>query len=155
MTAIDKLGPGLWFSIHVLALSATTFDEKTRFVHFINTLLANFPCQACVEHFRTYLTEHPPHHYWQMNQGMFNWSVNFHNSVNQRLGKDVLTYSNALELYQNPEPCSSCIRPYDNDDDTTSAIIDNSNSMISSSKIRAVPTSAVPAELLDYLAGKD
>ena len=153
MTVISKLGPGLWFSIHFQAIRAVTPESKLHFAEYINQLLTNFPCQACVEHFRKYLSAHPLIYYWHLELGMFKWSVEFHNSVNQRLGKTEMIYSEALGLYQNPEPCSSCIKPYNGSDTNTDQTI-NDDVIIDMSDVKTVPITAVPHELLTYLAGK-
>lgn len=150
MTAIAKLGPGLWFSIHFQAFRAVTPESKLQFATYINQLLQDFPCPSCTDHFRTYLDTYPLINYWHTDSGMFNWSVDFHNSVNTELRKPTLSYSDALKIYQSPEPCSSCIPPNrETDIDFDSMII-----IGSSTSIQTVPGTAVPAELLDYLANK-
>jgi hypothetical protein len=51
-----------------------------------------------------YMEKHPIDRYftWKYNKedlGMYRWSWEFHNSVNERLGKQVMTWDMALTLY--------------------------------------------------------
>lgn len=148
MTAISivKLGPGLWFSIHFQAVRAVDPEGKMQFTQFINQLLINFPCTSCVEHFRSFLSANPLINYWHVERGLFKWSVKFHNSVNEKLGKAVMSYSDALNTYHNSEPCNNCVGTANGaaEDDV----------IIVSSEAQMIPSDAVPVELLNYLASK-
>lgn len=96
----EKLGPGVWWTIHKLAKK-----KEKYFQEFMIDLSNNFFCLECQEHFKEYLVKHPiPNH----SSEWFKWSVNFHNKVNVRLGKPVLTLERATELYE--KECESCKR---------------------------------------------
>ena len=58
-----------------------------------------------MKHAHDYLMEHPMEPYRDIKDdsgipcGMFMWSWEFHNAVNERLGKKVIDYNDAYELY--------------------------------------------------------
>jgi len=160
MSTIAKLGPGLWFSIHFLALRAVDQERKLHFAQYINQLLVSFPCEKCVKHFQQYIDQHPLINYWHTELGMFKWSVNFHNDVNARLGGPQVPYEEVLYTYQNPhaQQCSSCVgnnQLVDNNQHEQLVVdlpaVDAVDSVISSDA-QAIPTTAVPSQLLNYLA---
>lgn len=146
MAVISKLGPGLWYSIHFMALRALDPNEKMGFVAYINALVEDFPCQECVQHLREYLSKHPLINYWHLELGMFQWSVGLHNDVNRRLGKPEMLYSEALITYKSGAKCNNCM------DVTSDSIIIGDGSNNSSDSSDSSTTTAVPSALLDYLA---
>ena len=95
------VGPGIWFSIHMLAANASIPKEKEAVVKQIRIIQANFPCQECKGHFGKYLISHPPEETINDSNpdSLFLWTVNFHNSVNYRLGKPQITYEEAKSIY--------------------------------------------------------
>lgn len=107
---IKILGPGLWTKIHMDALNADDDKKKFVFIENINYLCENFFCYHCRSHFRDYLNNFPILNYWHIENGFFRWSCDFHNNVNQRLGKEIVPYSIALSYYQNlkTETCTNC-----------------------------------------------
>lgn len=102
-----KVGPGIWFSLHLMALHATTDELKRAFLIYVENLCANFRCQDCQKHFRKYLDEHPLLPYWDRKDGqgrplgMFIWSWEFHNAVNRFLHKYEPTLEEAYDYYHN------------------------------------------------------
>ena len=106
----NYLGPGDWHCIHLLASKATTENTKNCFLFFIKTLSETFYCETCRIHFLEYLKNFPPKKYVNITEGLFLWSFNFHNSVNERLGKQTLLYEEAKLLYYDTKPClTNCI----------------------------------------------
>lgn len=102
-----RYGPGVWFSIHTLALKATDNCGKKIFIDFMDSLTETFPCVKCRNHIRNYINEHPIQKFWNEENGFFKWSWIFHNVVNLRLNKPIMEYSEALDKYTKPhETCS-------------------------------------------------
>jgi Erv1 / Alr family len=102
-----KVGPGVWFSLHLTALHATTDELKRAFMIYVENLCANFRCQDCQKHFRKYLDDHPLLPYWDRKDGhgrplgMFIWAWEFHNAVNRFLHKYEPTLEEAYDYYHN------------------------------------------------------
>lgn len=105
-------GPGIWFSIHLMAYNAKTQKEKEFVIKQIRIIQHNFPCQECKIHFLEYLNNHPPEVTIKEGpEALFLWTVNFHNSVNYRRSYPQLSYEEAKKLYsEEAEFCmkSSC-----------------------------------------------
>lgn len=96
------VGPGIWFSIHIMAYNAKTQKEKEFVVKQIRIIQDNFPCQECKNHFWTYLENHPPENTVSSkadSEALFLWTVNFHNAVNFRVGYKQITFEEAKSLY--------------------------------------------------------
>jgi hypothetical protein len=115
VSAADKIGPGLWISIHLKAKHA--IDEKTKdeFIGYMYILASEFPCGNCRGHLQEYLRDHPFEPYMNLVDekghpiGMMKYSWQFHNAVNLRLHKPFVSWQNALAMfYSEGEPCNSC-----------------------------------------------
>lgn len=110
----DYVGAGLWISIH----KATLFLTEDEFIRYVRQLQKNFPCAHCKEHFGRYLQDKPPEKYKTikiehkgkvMELGMFLWSWEFHNAVNKRLNKPIMSWDTACQLFIEADDCSkSC-----------------------------------------------
>lgn len=93
-------GPGLWFWIHITSLDATTKSSKEYYIHNLTLLSNRHPCGMCRSHMKSYLNENPPQEFMSIDKGLFIHSVNFHNAVNRRLGKSVLSLKDAYNMYE-------------------------------------------------------
>ena len=104
---INRVGPGIWFKIHTDAIAAKTQPLKESFVVNINVLCDSFKCKHCQPHFRKYINEHPIENYFNIKNskgidiGIFQWTWEFHNAVNLRLGKYQPTLEECYEYYTN------------------------------------------------------
>lgn len=114
------VGPGVWFSIHTLAMAAVTEDKKRNFQDYMVTLSIKFPCGKCRGHIREYLNSNPISDYWNVKStegveiGLFQWSWIFHNFVNARLNKPQMDWGTAYSLYMmdNSDVCTGdCASP--------------------------------------------
>jgi hypothetical protein len=87
MTTKDIWGPLMWKELH----EASIHKSLSGFMQFIGPFGNRIPCVECKKHFKKYLYDHPIY------QGVntVKWGIDFHNSVNERLGKRVLSYSEA------------------------------------------------------------
>ena len=96
---IEKIGPGLWYKIHMDAIKAITLPLKESFVVNINALCDGFPCKNCQPHFRKFINDNPLKKYFEVKDGIFKWTWELHNDVNKRLGKICPTYEEAYNYY--------------------------------------------------------
>jgi hypothetical protein len=92
-------GPGVWFVIHITAYNVKTENDKREFVKLMESIQLSFPCLKCRKHMTEYFNSNQIIRYWNVPNGMFKWSWTFHNAVNYRLGKNPITYDDALKLY--------------------------------------------------------
>lgn len=108
LTKPKVFGPGLWMSIHLMALRAKDGTSKLEFRNFMHMVRDNLKCLECKGHCTDYILKNPiePYFYYTgpegENIGCFKWSWEFHNTVNSRLGKPVITIGEALDIF-NPE----------------------------------------------------
>lgn len=104
MREIDPtvFGPGTWEVTHVLALISEQSGQKRDYQFyslFIYRMIHALPCAKCRRHAVRYLDRNPV----PSTSGIFEWSVNFHNTVNQRLNKRLMPVAEARDLYENTE----------------------------------------------------
>ena len=98
-------GPGVWLMIHVLAIDSVNELAIDFFIEWMEKIIYRLSCKICVKHAHDYLMANPPEEYRNIINddnvpcGMFLWSWEFHNSVNKRLGKEIVSYSDAYKLY--------------------------------------------------------
>lgn len=101
----NVLGPGVWYDIHLESKNAKIEEQKKAFVHKMYLLAQSFPCLTCRKHIDEYLQNNPFEPFWNEitntgeQIGMFKWSWYFHNSVNQRLNKPLVSWDNALYIF--------------------------------------------------------
>lgn len=74
-------GRGGWHFIHNICLNCTHRDA---IINWLYATVRVLPCPDCCTHAQKYIEDHPPEHA----EDLFEWSVHFHNSVNERLGKE-------------------------------------------------------------------
>ena len=97
-----SFGPYFWGAFHLACLAAVDLESvKT----FINSYQMVLPCFWCRLHFSQVLAENPI-----PDTDLFKWSVDVHNIVNEKLGKPIVSYEEALEFWlsgcdpEEPEP---------------------------------------------------
>lgn len=99
------IGPGTWYSLHKIAIRATTREKCIAYVEIARSLVEEFPCGECRQHGTKFIESHPFEKYIDMTDnngrmiGMFIWSWEFHNMANRVLGKPILAFSEAFLLY--------------------------------------------------------
>ena len=98
-------GRGIWHTLHLLALHATTSKLKEAYITMVTLLADNFGCESCKDDFKNYVSQ--IRKYYHIEQGMFKWSVDFHNFVNVKLNKPVVEYNDALLKFKNLV-CTNC-----------------------------------------------
>lgn len=123
----EIVGPGVWFSIHLLAKNASTIAKKDHFIDYMKQLSLDFPCMKCRTHIQAYLKDNPFEPYYTiLNEegddiGLFKWSWAFHNTVNNRLGKPYMEFQTAWDMYSDDsdmvcsQDCGSNVESEDNE----------------------------------------
>lgn len=112
----SKIGPGIWFKIHIDGVKAITDELKNAFIHNINALCDNFKCKNCQDHFRKFIDNIPLINYWNIKDdkgsdiGFFKWTWELHNQVNKFLGKYEPTLEEAHKYYSSADTgvCFDC-----------------------------------------------
>ena len=88
----DIWGPKLWSEIHRVSLN----QDPVQFNKFLRSM--DIPCVKCRFHFKEYIRGHP------VTPDTVRWAIDFHNSVNRRTNKKVLSYKAALALVRKANP---------------------------------------------------
>lgn len=98
-----KDGPGIWFSIHIMALFARDITTAKAVSYSIYKIIERIRGSRCRINAKKYISHYPPD-----TRNIFKWTVTFHNSVNKRLGKKTYTINEAREIYYNTEIFTKC-----------------------------------------------
>ena len=91
-------GPHMWKTLHFVALGAPdVFDEKQKVVYkaFYSHIPSIIPCASCGEHFIETMNAIPIEPALTGSKALFEWTVDVHNAVNKRLGKPIVSVSEA------------------------------------------------------------
>lgn len=106
------IGPGTWNVIHRRAFKARTHDQQLVFIDFMKDTCYGFPCTVCKGHCTEYIKNHPMEEYLdilvdingeKLSIGMFVWAWKFHNAVNARIKKPIMSWDTAYNLYSESE----------------------------------------------------
>ena len=106
------LGPGQWFTIHKIAKCAINETKKQFFVEFMDDVCEEMRCGRCKLHMTEYMRANPFSPFWNLRDrdgtqiGMFKWTWIFHNSVNERIGKQLVDWETAKHMYYSKPPAS-------------------------------------------------
>lgn len=99
-------GPAVWFTLHNGAahlpndLSPVSLSRIKLFIDAIPDMLV--VCESCSEHARNFIETHRQViNNITTGHEVFNFIVDFHNYVNERLNKGRMTYEQARKLYIN------------------------------------------------------
>ena len=105
------IGPGYWASFHRRSLFADMTKDNPSFEKIVERRetvaksivqdVENFPCFDCREHAISYLKSNPitDSIYLRDKNALFRWTVDFHNFVNNRIGKQILSIEQATLLW--------------------------------------------------------
>lgn len=111
---IQRIGPGIWYVMHLQASRATTPELQNSFISNTTFLSNNFKCQKCKGHFQKYIDKFPLQQWTQPLPngipGLFAWTVNLHNEVNRFLKKPIITVEDAYKIYVDDDlgACFNC-----------------------------------------------
>lgn len=103
MTKINKWGPSTWDFMHLIAHSIddnSTVGEINVVYTFIYRICLTLPCPDCVSHAKIFLQEV---RFNSLNtaEKLRQFLYMFHNAVNKRLGKRMISYIEVCEKYKN------------------------------------------------------
>ncbi len=134
------IGPGTWNVIHRMAWNAKTIEKKNVFINLMNEICQGFPCKVCSGHCKEYIINHPMEEYKDIiidiggekeEIGLFIWTWKFHNAVNSRIKKPIMSWDTAYNMYSNSDimMCSkSC-------EETEDAHVDAEHSVDAGNKV--------------------
>jgi len=88
-------GTGIWIAKHLDAAEADTPVKSDLFCKQIRHICSNLPCPSCINDAMSYIAANPP----EKSTDVFVWMHGFHNHVNQKLGKPLMPYAEARDLY--------------------------------------------------------
>jgi hypothetical protein len=109
----SKDSRGIWYLIHRQAILATTDSKKAEFINYMTFLSKEFPCEKCRTHILAFIAENPFYLYMNVSYtsysdvGMFKFSWALHNAVNFRLGKKLIDFGTAYNLYKDQSVCTN------------------------------------------------
>lgn len=100
------IGPGTWFTLQTAAWNARTKEEIKFFIKMLRATVDTFPCGDCRKHAQQYLAQNSPEsdkyanfEYEGKKLGMFLYMVEFHNWPNKRLGKPIVSFTEAYNAH--------------------------------------------------------
>ena len=94
-------GPCMWKTIHFIALgSPEVFEEKHKAMYrsFYSQIYNVIPCASCGTHLVETMNTLPIEPALTGSQALFQWTVDLHNAVNKRLGKPIVSASDARDM---------------------------------------------------------
>jgi hypothetical protein len=101
---------GIWFSIHAFAKRCDLISRADIFNLYIRSIILELKCLNCKKHAIDYVQNNEINYdlVSTIPNYLFLWTVDFHNTVNRRIGKPVLTYEEAFSLFEDNEVCTDC-----------------------------------------------
>jgi hypothetical protein len=97
-------GPGLWIALHSISFDyphEPTEEDKHNYQKFFHALKYVIPCPVCRNHYSQSIEgKMAIEPYLKNRDTLSRWLVDFHNAVNERLGKPVVTYDSVREKYE-------------------------------------------------------
>lgn len=102
ITNPNYVGPGTWHVIHTIAFHAKTVEAQKNAIKTITFICNNFPCETCRGHAQEYIKKNPMENNLMKEKkelSMFLWTWTFHNAVNYKIGKHIMSWDVAVMLY--------------------------------------------------------
>lgn len=97
-------GHDLWRYLHRMSLHyplTPTAEDKQKYSQFIYAMMATLPCDQCQSNMQKHLARVPLNDLALSNRHYFvKWMIDFHNAINQDLGKRTLSYDEAFASMQ-------------------------------------------------------
>jgi len=87
-------GPSTWKSLHAIAAHSDVTKNADAFWTYVRTLNDVLPCDSCKKHMKDYIETHP-----RPLDNFFEYTVAFHNDVNARLGKELVSPDEARKEF--------------------------------------------------------
>ena len=105
------VGPGTWNVIHTIAMHANTLEKQKEAIKTITFICNTFPCEVCRGHAQEYIKANPLEDYLMKKSqplSIFFWTWKFHNAVNYKIGKHVMSKDVAIKLYSPTKDTKLC-----------------------------------------------
>lgn len=97
----NKWGRDAWYRFHRRALRypdyPTNYEVKSVTYFYYKKFLRYIGCKSCQEGYLKILNSHPIR--LQSKIDLFKWTVDIHNAVNTKLGKNITSYQEAFQLW--------------------------------------------------------
>ena len=99
-------GKHIWKSIHYIALGypdIPTEEEKNNYYTFFISLKNVLPCPLCRNHYTDILINELPitNDVMKNKHNLLKWTIDLHNIVNNKIGKKILSYEDAINIILN------------------------------------------------------
>ena len=99
-------GKHIWKSIHYIALGypdIPTEEEKNNYYTFFISLKNVLPCLLCRNHYTDILINELPitNDVMKNKHNLLKWTIDLHNIVNNKIGKKILSYEDAINIILN------------------------------------------------------
>lgn len=91
-----KFGPYFWGVLHIACLSNIDPEALQTLINLYPYIL---PCSICGNDFNNIIKTKPFPESNENKLNKFQWSVDVHNEVNIKLGKDIVNYEDALKFW--------------------------------------------------------
>lgn len=95
-------GPFYWFVLHTIALSYPSHPNETikkKYYDFLQNMPLFLPISTMGNKFSELLDKYPVTPYLDSQPSFVKWVHFIHNKINVQLGKDELTFTEALDAY--------------------------------------------------------
>ena len=119
----ETRGPGVHHATMVYAKNTTRKTMK-EFERFAIMQCKEFGCVKCTPHCTSYIKKHPPTKHTvkidkktKRDLTAFEWTINYRNSINSRIGKPLISFENAYDAYYGEKFCNTGNCDSDDDDD--------------------------------------
>jgi hypothetical protein len=93
-----------WSFVHTITLHPLIFyNDVSSIVDTLERLEVFIPCSACKQHFKEFKEQNRAMTYFEDDNhlGLFRWTVELHNSINDKLGKRIMTFQEAIDTWAN------------------------------------------------------
>lgn len=98
-------GPSAWAVLHWTALHADGPEgSTTAWTSWVSHFLVGLPCEACRKHATEYWKTRP----YDASKSAFEWTVHFHNAVNERLGKSRMSVEESRKVWAHTSCYQTC-----------------------------------------------
>lgn len=103
----ETWGPAMWFMNHLGSISAPDVippEKKDKYWNYIDGLPEILPCKKCSFHARAFVDSYAPYKdiICSSRDNLVQFFVDFHNSVNERNGKKMLTSNDVYKMFSGP-----------------------------------------------------
>lgn len=108
-----KWGPYAWYKFHKKAIkypmNPNIVDMENAEKFYYSDFLKYIKCDSCINDYLMIISYYPIR--LDSKYSLFNWTVDVHNIVNNKLGKRIINYSEAYNIWKPtfPNKCNHCI----------------------------------------------